>query len=379
MDASDHGPEGDARWEQLHLNREQTQYLECRVCGAAMTAVVSHLKFRHFRHLGERTSECPAAAESLEHQQLKAWVARRAHEAGWQVEVERSADDGSYRADVMTTNPDLSRVIVWEAQVSRLDRQTAEERTRRHVDAGHEVIWLILGAQTWSDRLPSVSIQRQEDANDYAVLKGLARLDRARPTQQYVPIASRKVSDQDHWWPTALDYMARLGGSRWPGSRAWADWPSLLGFDLPGLSAAEAMLGCLLTSIGSPVAQMRWRPASSKVGLEAFVASVLQGKAVCVPRVRGMYYAGSGDHPDFMWAHWSDVREAAGLFAVILDWELVRDDQRELCPCGDHQSRQALVHRLSRARVAVCSRPDSVCQRTLTEWDQVERNGRAAG
>lgn len=321
VDASDHSEDGNEVWAKLHRNRAETRFLRCRVCEQAMTAAVSHRGVRYFRHLPDGAGECPTSGESMEHQELKAWIARWGHESGWRVEVERRAEDGSYRADVMTTSPDGSRTVVWEAQVSRLDDVAAFERTRRHVEAGNEIVWVCLSDQSWTERLPTLSIRRRDDeVQPYVVTKGLSVLDRKRLAQNYRRHTAKFLAeDCDPFRPSALDLAPDLWQGAWLRSQAWQEWPTLLGFDLGGLAKHDPQPGCRPVSLGAWVAQMRWALPDTEVTLGGFVSSLLRGGTVCVRRLRNVHqYLGTGLHPAFLWIPSRELLEAAAITAAML-------------------------------------------------------------
>lgn len=272
---------------------------------------------------------CRFASESPEHLALKALVAELARSAGWEAELEAGAEDGAYRADVLTTAGD--RRIAWEIQRSGLTEAEAIERTLRHVEAGNEIVWLMLNDQSWADRVPSV-IVRSVDVN--ADVRGnVLELDHGRPLQD-------EHSRDDALWDRDLgEFASHLAtqyarrGSRRPDINAWIELPDLLGFDTVGVLEWIQRPGASFDPIALDQwsARIRWRRRRAR--LAGFLTSVLAGTASCLSIIEPMRLAGPGKRPDFAWVTRSDLDEAARLLAHASGWT-VYDVEPEPCRCG---------------------------------------------
>ncbi|QNE18228.1 hypothetical protein F1D05_10380 [Kribbella qitaiheensis] len=325
------GPAGEQIWTQIHRVPAETQHLACIERRHAMTAAVSPRGTRHFKHRPGASQACTSAGESIEHQELKARIARLARACGWEAHLERSGD--GWRADVLTTSPAGDRTIVWEIQTSRLDEAAACKRTQLHVKAGHEIVWLLLAAQTWDITLPTLLLEPDQD-QDYTVTGHLIGLDMDRPVQDVRP------TDGDWHW-TVSDLFQGLtphwACEDWDlHSRAWVQWPTLLGFDVPGLLNLSMLPGGGLVPIGmrGRGARIRWLSKPGK--LSSVARAILEGDLWCMGLVEPMRMV-KGRRPAFSWAPVSDIGLATRLLAVSLGWDLdtVDESQRTRCDrCG---------------------------------------------
>jgi competence protein CoiA len=123
-----------------------------------MVAAVSSAGLRFFRHY-RRPDSCALTGETAEHLRLKRGLLAAVRAvAGWRAEAEVPGQ--GWRADVLATGPD-GRRIAFEVQVSRIDADEAQERTRRLAASGVEACWFM--------------VRR----NSLAAARGLAGLPRA--------------------------------------------------------------------------------------------------------------------------------------------------------------------------------------------------------
>lgn len=142
-----------------------------------MHARISKLGLRHFAH-DKRQPACPIDGESLEHQRLKALVARMARDLGYHAELEVPSthdDQGGWRADVLVATPD-GRRFAFEIQLSGMTLADGHHRTERYRSDGIATVWLSSRHAVWMCRLPSIRIV--DDTADHPMVdRGLARLE----------------------------------------------------------------------------------------------------------------------------------------------------------------------------------------------------------
>lgn len=160
-------------WATVHRVRPRP-VLICPACGARLHAKVSPVprRLRYFAHDAE-ASDCPLSGESLAHRLLKVELASAIREAGWEARLEVAG--GSWRADVLASDPRSQRRVAWEAQLSS---QTADEtaaRTDNLRASDVEVCWVTDKRAPWLGAAPGVRIARDDDG--LKVVEGHARLD----------------------------------------------------------------------------------------------------------------------------------------------------------------------------------------------------------
>lgn len=125
-------------WEEIH--RVRSVELACPECGGQVHARVSKLGTRHIYHRS-RPPSCSLAAESLEHHLLKLELVTHARAAGFRAELEVAAPTGEWRADVMVFNPDGTRLMALEAQLSPITVEDIAARTGLYERDGVAVGW----------------------------------------------------------------------------------------------------------------------------------------------------------------------------------------------------------------------------------------------
>ena len=129
----------DAEWQRcIDISRSHPDALIHRVTREQVYPRTSRLGLRHFAH---RSGTHGTSPESMQHQVLKAVVARHLQEQGCTVDIEAPTPDGSWIADVLTTSPTGAR-HAWEIQLSRQPDDEFRQRTNRYRDAGIETVWI---------------------------------------------------------------------------------------------------------------------------------------------------------------------------------------------------------------------------------------------
>ena len=108
-----------------------------------------------------RPADCALSNESLEHHLLKLELATAVRAADWHAELEVSAPDGSWRADVLASSHDGVRRIAWKAQLSPITDDDIGERTERYEHAGIDVCWVgpAEARVPWLGVVPSIRVQ----------------------------------------------------------------------------------------------------------------------------------------------------------------------------------------------------------------------------
>jgi hypothetical protein len=149
-------------WDQVHKVRPRVA-LRCPECDHGVHARVSSLGMRHFAHDPGRPPHCAWLNESLEHHQLKLALANAARSAGWLAELEVTGPDANWRADVLATSPDQTRLIAWEAQLSPITDDDIRYRTARYEADGIEVCWVTPNSATWLGSVPAIRIAEQAE------------------------------------------------------------------------------------------------------------------------------------------------------------------------------------------------------------------------
>lgn len=150
-------------WAEVH---QRGAPLACPECRGRMKACESVLGTEFFAH-HRRPPDCShGEGETETHRELKRLILGVVRALpGWTAEPEVWGSEGT-RADVLATGPD-GRPVVFEVQYSSIGGVTAVERSRRHITAGREVVWLSTSRRYALAGLPRVLIKRQEAAAVY--------------------------------------------------------------------------------------------------------------------------------------------------------------------------------------------------------------------
>ena len=114
--------------------------LTCDECGHRMYAKVSRHGLRFFAH-APGAPNCALALESLAHHLLKLELANAARAAGVDAEMEVRGPDGTWRADVMASDPGGAWRWALEAQLAPITADDITARTGRMRADGVPSIW----------------------------------------------------------------------------------------------------------------------------------------------------------------------------------------------------------------------------------------------
>ncbi|MEU1673296.1 competence protein CoiA family protein [Streptomyces roseifaciens] len=214
-------------WEEIH--RVRSVELACPECGGQVHARVSKLGTRHIYHRS-RPPSCSLAAESLEHHLLKLELVTHARAAGFRAELEVAAPTGEWRADVMVFNPDGTRLMALEAQLSPITVEDIAARTGLYERDGVAVGWFGLRPRPWVGTVPTLLVQPPDDPGDgWVVAAGLARFRWDRGTVHigrgsWWPVEAT-LADAVAWIPAGrvVPYTPRSGNQRVTGA-GWYEW-----------------------------------------------------------------------------------------------------------------------------------------------------------
>ena len=112
-------------------------------CGEHAVAKTSRRGNPFFAHRPQRhaTGTCRWASESATHALCKLLAASGARAAGWQVQTEVAAPDGSWRADVLCRRG--STMVALEIQLARTTPADIRSRQQRYRDAGVRAAWFV--------------------------------------------------------------------------------------------------------------------------------------------------------------------------------------------------------------------------------------------
>ncbi|GKQ34628.1 competence protein CoiA family protein [Streptomyces sp. A012304] len=149
--------------------------IACVECRHQMYAKTSERGLRFFAH-APHAPDCEIArqGESEAHHLLKLELASAARQAGAHAELEVRAPDGSWRADVLASDPAGTWRMALEAQLSPITAADITQRTERM--AAHDVTccWFSDRARpSWLGTVPSVRLVTT--AGGVAVVEGLVK------------------------------------------------------------------------------------------------------------------------------------------------------------------------------------------------------------
>ncbi|MFI6731271.1 competence protein CoiA family protein [Streptomyces sp. R-74717] len=114
--------------------------LACDECRHPLRAKVSPTGLRFFAH-APGAPECAAAGESMAHHLLKLELAAAARAAGADAEMEVRGPEGTWRADVMASDPGGAWRVALEAQLSPITAMDIEARTERMLADDVTSVW----------------------------------------------------------------------------------------------------------------------------------------------------------------------------------------------------------------------------------------------
>ncbi|MFD0242045.1 competence protein CoiA family protein [Streptomyces decoyicus] len=141
-----------------------------------MYAKTSRSGLRFFAH-APHAPDCEIAlqGESEAHHLLKLELASAARDAGAHAEMEVRAPDGSWRADVLATDPGGGWTMALEAQLSPITAADITARTARMREHGVTSCWFSDRPRPpWLGTVPSIRLATDADGG-LTVVEGLAR------------------------------------------------------------------------------------------------------------------------------------------------------------------------------------------------------------
>ena len=147
--------------------------LRCRGCHAPLHAKrIEATGLRFFAH-SRIEPQCPSQGETARHLSLKALFASAFRQVGWQADLEVAGVD--WRADVLACGPQGQRVAV-EVQLAALTLDIAQDRMRRHREAGVTTLWVFSGKRPrWATQISTVLLDAHDFVIDTVLLSGLQR------------------------------------------------------------------------------------------------------------------------------------------------------------------------------------------------------------
>ncbi|MFJ4851681.1 competence protein CoiA family protein [Streptomyces sp. NPDC088733] len=165
-------------WEEVWKVRPP-EPIVCVECLHPMYAKTSSSGLRFFAH-APHAPDCEIArqGESEAHHLLKLELTNAARDAGAHAEMEVRAADGSWRADVLATDPGGTWSMALEAQLSPITAVDIAARTERMAGDGVTACWFSDRPQPpWLGTVPSVRLA-PADTGGLAVTEGLVKFER---------------------------------------------------------------------------------------------------------------------------------------------------------------------------------------------------------
>ncbi|MFI9045726.1 competence protein CoiA [Streptomyces sp. NPDC053427] len=150
--------------------------LACPECSHPMYAKASRSGLRFFAH-APHAPDCEIArqGESEAHHLLKLELASAARDAGAHAELEVRAPDGSWRADVLATDPGGGWAMALEAQLSPITAADITARTDRMREHGVTSCWFSdRPCPPWLGTVPSIRLAADADGG-VTVVEGLVK------------------------------------------------------------------------------------------------------------------------------------------------------------------------------------------------------------
>ena len=142
-----------------------------------MYAKVSHRGLRFFQH-APGAPTCTLALESIAHHLLKLELANAARAAGVDAEMEVRGPDGTWRADVMASDPGGAWRVALEAQLAPITAGDITARTERMRVDGVPSIWFSDRPKPpWLGVVPSVRLAQADDSEHLVIAAGLVKFD----------------------------------------------------------------------------------------------------------------------------------------------------------------------------------------------------------
>ncbi|MER7467677.1 competence protein CoiA [Streptomyces sp. NPDC097981] len=151
--------------------------LTCDECRHGMYAKTSQAGIRFFAH-APGAPVCALGLESVAHHLLKLELANAARDAGAHAELEACGPNGTWRADVLATDPAGTWATALEAQLAPITGADITARTVKMRADGVTAIWFSDRPRPpWLGTVPSVRLERPEEAKHLAVAEGLVKFE----------------------------------------------------------------------------------------------------------------------------------------------------------------------------------------------------------
>lgn len=144
-----------------------------------MHAKVSPGRLRFFAH-APGGPECALAGESMAHHLMKLELAAAAREAGAHAVLEVRGPEGTWRADVLASDPAGTWQMALEAQLSAITPDDIAARTERMREDGVPSVWFSDRRRPpWFGLVPSTYVEAADDGG-LVVAEGLAKFSGGR-------------------------------------------------------------------------------------------------------------------------------------------------------------------------------------------------------
>ncbi|MFC5143458.1 competence protein CoiA [Streptomyces aureoversilis] len=140
-----------------------------------MHAKTSHAGLRFFAH-APGAPNCALSGESVAHHLLKLELASAARDAGAHAELEVRGPDGTWRADVLATDPAGAWKVALEAQLAPITDADITARTDKMRADGVTSIWFSDRPRPpWLGTVPSIRLTTQAAGHCPVVAEGLVK------------------------------------------------------------------------------------------------------------------------------------------------------------------------------------------------------------
>ncbi|MFE3502975.1 competence protein CoiA [Kitasatospora sp. NPDC059160] len=161
-------------WEQVWKTRPP-EPLTCDECSHPMHAKTSRTGLRFFAH-APGAPTCALGLESVAHHLLKLELANAARDAGAHAGLEVRGPDGTWRADVLATDPAGAWKIALEAQLAPITDAEITARTEKMSADGVTSIWFSDRLRPpWLGTVPSIRLTQPDGEQHLVVAEGLVR------------------------------------------------------------------------------------------------------------------------------------------------------------------------------------------------------------
>lgn len=163
-------------WEAVWKTRPAAPVV-CDECSHPMHAKTSRNGIRFFAHAPGRPT-CALGQESVNHHLLKLELVTAARDAGAHAELEAPGPGGTWRADVLATDPTGAWKTALEAQLAPITKAEITGRAERMRADGVTSIWFSdLPRPPWLGAVPSVRLTREDATKGLVVAEGLVKFE----------------------------------------------------------------------------------------------------------------------------------------------------------------------------------------------------------